>query len=312
MSFPQLPFCALRTRKIGRASSSLDIQLLSANSLLAGAKQAVATSPLLLLGGNTSVNRQGGSSWTPANTTTELWLDSSDSGTIIARPDTTIFQWGDKSGNGRDLKQPFAPASPQLVTNAQNGLNGIFFDANTRILRTDNFDFPVLSSYSVYAVVSGGSLAANQSRGIIMIDDGSFDITTNYTFERTSRTNEDFTVYITNTKLAGVGLSASGFTAKTLHHERTINVSSTLRIDGTQVASTNTGNHVTQNYPIDSRITLGVSVSNGTGYYLGNMYEIIICAPIERLRIEGYLAHKWGITANLPVDHPYKTTPPTA
>jgi hypothetical protein len=30
----------------------------------------------------------------------------------------------------------------------------------------------------------------------------------------------------------------------------------------------------------------------------------------ERNLIEGYLAHKWGLTSNLPVDHPYKTTAP--
>lgn len=30
----------------------------------------------------------------------------------------------------------------------------------------------------------------------------------------------------------------------------------------------------------------------------------------KRQKLEGYLAHKWGLTANLPADHPYKTTPP--
>lgn len=32
----------------------------------------------------------------------------------------------------------------------------------------------------------------------------------------------------------------------------------------------------------------------------------------DRQKVEGYLAHKWGLTANLPVDHPYKTEPPLA
>ena len=26
---------------------------------------------------------------------------------------------------------------------------------------------------------------------------------------------------------------------------------------------------------------------------------------------EGYIAHKWGLTSNLPVSHPYKNTAPT-
>lgn len=28
-------------------------------------------------------------------------------------------------------------------------------------------------------------------------------------------------------------------------------------------------------------------------------------------RLEGYLAHRWGLAASLPVDHPYKNSPPT-
>jgi hypothetical protein len=43
--------------------------------------------------------------------------------------------------------------------------------------------------------------------------------------------------------------------------------------------------------------------------------EIIIAnAAIQtsvRQKIEGYVAHKWGLTANLPAGHPYKTVGPT-
>jgi hypothetical protein len=28
-------------------------------------------------------------------------------------------------------------------------------------------------------------------------------------------------------------------------------------------------------------------------------------------KLEGYLAHKWGLTANLPVGHDFKNTAPT-
>jgi hypothetical protein len=33
-------------------------------------------------------------------------------------------------------------------------------------------------------------------------------------------------------------------------------------------------------------------------------------AANERERLEGYLAHKWGIAAKLPVNHPYKSAVP--
>ena len=47
----------------------------------------------------------------------------------------------------------------------------------------------------------------------------------------------------------------------------------------------------------------------------GEIAEILVLpakATVDtRQRIEGYLAHKWGLTANLPADHPYKSAAPT-
>jgi hypothetical protein len=50
-------------------------------------------------------------------------------------------------------------------------------------------------------------------------------------------------------------------------------------------------------------------------YLTGDICEVLILnthpTATNRQRIEGYLAHKWGLTANLPSDHPYKTVGPT-
>jgi hypothetical protein len=48
----------------------------------------------------------------------------------------------------------------------------------------------------------------------------------------------------------------------------------------------------------------------------GNMdlYELIVInetvSTDTRQKIEGYLAHKWGLTSDLPADHPYKNAAP--
>jgi hypothetical protein len=36
-----------------------------------------------------------------------------------------------------------------------------------------------------------------------------------------------------------------------------------------------------------------------------------VLSTTDRQRLEGYLAHKWGLQANLPAGHPFKNTPPT-
>jgi uncharacterized protein YjdB len=53
---------------------------------------------------------------------------------------------------------------------------------------------------------------------------------------------------------------------------------------------------------------------NGTEYWSGPIAEVVVLSQTmttaDRQRVEGYLAHKWGLTANLPADHPYKNAAP--
>ena len=46
----------------------------------------------------------------------------------------------------------------------------------------------------------------------------------------------------------------------------------------------------------------------------GDLHEFIVYnAPVstpDREKLEGYLAHKWGLEGDLPIGHPYKTSPP--
>jgi len=48
--------------------------------------------------------------------------------------------------------------------------------------------------------------------------------------------------------------------------------------------------------------------------FSGVIYEFVFCPTAlsenDRQKVEGYLAHKWGLEANLPSDHPYKSTAP--
>ncbi len=69
--------------------------------------------------------------------------------------------------------------------------------------------------------------------------------------------------------------------------------------------------------------TTGVAASGDPGPYIGTngaafidtyIAEIFFCSSFlttaDRQKGEGYLAHKWGLTANLDAGHPYKSTPP--
>ncbi len=54
----------------------------------------------------------------------------------------------------------------------------------------------------------------------------------------------------------------------------------------------------------------------GTDHMTGGLYEVMnftsTLVTADRQKVEGYLAWKYGVASNLPVSHPYKSSPPTS
>lgn len=60
------------------------------------------------------------------------------------------------------------------------------------------------------------------------------------------------------------------------------------------------------------RVGLGRRINGGNAWH-GKLGEVIFTSTYsesERQKIEGYLAHRWGLVAKLPASHPYKTFAP--
>jgi hypothetical protein len=63
-------------------------------------------------------------------------------------------------------------------------------------------------------------------------------------------------------------------------------------------------------------LTIGAGINGGDRWLNGDLGELIITrtalSAAERQRLEGYAAHKWGLAANLPGGHPYRSAAPLA
>jgi len=87
-----------------------------------------------------------------------------------------------------------------------------------------------------------------------------------------------------------------------------------IYLDGTSIFSTgtNTVSFAVNTSPNNNRY-FGDSEDRGN-HFKGQIAEIIICDTVlstgDRQKVEGYLAHKWGLTGNLDISHPYKSSPP--
>lgn len=105
--------------------------------------------------------------WSPAQITTQLWLDAADAATIT-EVGGDISQWDDKSGNLRHAVQAVALNQPSYNTPGLNGLNTIelggneWFDVDLDFLAGVNHTAFIVTRTDSYANIYG---AANPGQG---------------------------------------------------------------------------------------------------------------------------------------------------
>jgi hypothetical protein len=233
--------------------------------------------------------------WTPAEITTELWLDASDASTITIA--TGVSQWDDKSGNGYHFTQATASAQPALSTAALNGLDVITFDGINDFLR--NTSSSLAQPINIFVVAQTNVISGTTGSRQYVFDGVTTNTNRNLLALRGNQTNNPsiwaflgwlpHTVATTNT----YELYTCGFAG----------ASSFIGVNGVDV----TGNPGTNN--LTSGITLGTNYLLNADWLSGGIAELVITTGDVDIT-EGYLAWKWGLEGDLPVGHPYKTAAP--
>lgn len=313
---------ALSDLGIGNVSTKTDLQILRyAESLVQLKDINVQSSSSVVKEGSSTLNigdvstktllyKQDNLLWTPAQITTELWLDANDGSTIFT--DTgLVTQWNDKSGNNRHASQSNSSNRPNLTT--INGCTALNFN-NNQWLATIGSDY----SFQSYAIVfkCGG-----------FVDP--FDV---YLSMRSSLSNltpnsvTNFPLLLTHwdTTLDIFDNTAALDEANTYFDGSSIPLTSkTSPFNNTSrffTVNTSEANIVYNDYPTSSGtgvkyLTIGTDVFGIWRAVTGQICEILLLPSVltysNRVKLEGYFAHKWGLTNKLPTDHPYKSTPPT-
>jgi hypothetical protein len=261
--------------------------------------------------------------WTPAELTTTLWLDASDA-TTITQSGGAVSEWRDKSGNVRHASQGTSANRPTVSAAAQNGLDALSFDGSTDFFSLASA-LPLADSGSFDLYFAGrpnntGRVNLYAGGGIVRQHPGS-DAAGSWAVGVRGGSAAGVSHHlITGSNSLGVvfgGSVTSNTSAIILWSFNSSNGSTSasrwsIRIAGSAPVSESTGTTASGWGAGNGEI--GRSYSTSSYYFRGLMYEIIItsaeASTDDRQRVEGYLAHKWGLTASLPADHPYKTTAP--
>jgi len=247
-------------------------------------------------------------SFTPADITTALWLDAADASTIT-ESGGAVSQWDDKSGNARHLSQATAANQPTYLSTGLNSLPTINFDGTGEFLK--NASYEPTGAVTCFFAAERTSSSANGT--LLLVKTSSiFEITSapgtnsylDFTFTGTDSSSPkgiDVSVSTSSPFVLGVQYDGSG----------TANSDYSARFNGEIQAITSGG---PLGYVSETGFTIGMRSIQGVGAFNGKISELIFInsqSPlVDQQKIEGYLAHKWGLTANLPDDHPYKTAVP--
>lgn len=244
--------------------------------------------------------------WTPAQITTALWLDAADASTVNT-VSGAVSQWNDKSGNGNHVAQSQSDLRPVVASNVLNSKPIIRFDGSNDRLETASalFTTPIFGVYSVTANrnPSGESSWAGQ-----------------YLANETGRTliyqNGAGTRLMAIFDGSGNAASFNGIPNTSFHlfgYEKNLNNAS-IYYEGVNVGTSSNLSTTISN--TSWKIADSAAGTGGVFFpvQLDAAEIVILFTPASvntRQKLEGYLAHKWGLTANLPSDHPYKFAAPT-
>jgi uncharacterized repeat protein (TIGR02543 family) len=250
--------------------------------------------------------------WTPSNITLAAWYDAADAGTITASSNA-VSQWRDKSNQARHLNQATSGAMPKTATRTIGGLNAIEFDGTDDVLTARTNRTSAITIFGVVHVDSGSGTDANRSW--LSAPGGE-----NPDYWMPAPANADtLSAYMLDT--TGSGSSGSRTAARNSAHIIGAyswvpnGAAGGLRVDGGTPALLAAKASGLQMKAIE--LAVGRQKNTSGRFHDGLIGEIVIInsrlteADDEFLRMEGYLAHKWGMAANLPTNHPYKVTAPT-
>lgn len=253
--------------------------------------------------------------WTPSSLTSVVaWWDASDSATVTYSTGTSVSNWSSKVGSYA-LTQATSSKQPSH-SGSVNSKSTIVFDGNSDALSVGSFDLTAGGQkFSIWLVAT----AANTADDMVFAEQ-SFNF---------NGTPGAFIYYRTSTKSLHLAKKANGWAAwessSLLTTTPAIGIGThdgTLSSDESKVyfngalngAAVSGYNNDTNGNNISDTLYVG-SRYNSSLYLNGQICEIGFTTTAmsldDRQKLEGYLAHKWGLTASLPSDHPYKSAAPT-
>jgi len=253
--------------------------------------------------------------WNPSMIQAALWLDAADASTIT-ESGGAVSQWDDKSGNGRNFTQATSGSRPAYTSAALNGLNTVTPDGSDDWMTgpvifdgNQPTDYFIIAAYKLLNIIDDGG---SNTTSFLIGQTGSAILNVNL-YVNIAQGSPRKIVHDTFPPSGGSLSSSTTITADTNYLMAVSRNGGTQEIwlngvlDATQSgAETYTGTTVNA-----TNLFKLLGQVNAMNAHVGEIIAVAYPTTATRQKVEGYLAHKWGLTASLPAGHPYKLVGPT-
>lgn len=250
-----------------------------------------------------------GGTWTPANIATAQWFDAADSTTLfdavsggsLPANGGNVRRWTDKSGNSRNATIGES-GPPTRQTASLNSRDVVRFNGRGLLHTYSN------SGANVSVFVIGRRTGGTGFNYFYQASQASQPVSS-WVFAR-SDVNTNWGGFVGGAyRSSGVNvLNRYTLVASTCTSTGSLN----LFTDGSSSGSFSGALYGGDTG--DRRAIGSYGALADVDVLIGDIAEIVVLDSIAstgtRETIEGYLAHKWGLTANLPSGHPYKSVAP--
>ena len=257
--------------------------------------EAFADKMQLAISGSTNA------AWDPSSITTRLWLDMDDQ-TTFTSSSGNVTAIADKSGNSYTFNAA-SGSTLTAVNTAQNNKNILRFDGNSDATSYTGLGFSSTAVHKWFFVVK--VTASDNHDALVTFIKSNFQI---IMFNMSGACVFSGDWYI------NPGTNLTGNSTNLLNQW----VMLSIELDVPNTRATASLNATAYN----TNVTQSGLSTMGTGSIRLNSYqnnadsdwgEVIFTEDVTQSnsdKIEGYLAHKWGLTTDLPSAHPYKTQAP--
>jgi hypothetical protein len=247
-------------------------------------------------------------SWDPSAIEADvtLWLDMDDQSTLT-QPADDVISIQDKTTNAYTFT-PASGATLRAVDQAQNNRNILRFDGNVDYTNQTSVAFDTTKTFKWYLVVK---VVESSSHDTIMECLGGRSV---ILFNLTGGAGVFQGQWYTNSSVHISGVSNPNLLNKwvILAAEWDVpNVTQRAWLNGTQYGGdiTNAG---LSDWGANQNVRFGrhIAGDEADAFDLGEVIFTEDISQVNSQKIEGYLAHKWGLVADLPSSHPYKSEAP--